>query len=45
MANMVDAYEFCKDVPGTADIMDVVLAQRDTLAKEVEKYCAERQAA
>lgn len=45
MANMVAAYEYCTDVSGTADIMDVVRAQQDTLAKEVQKYCAERSAA
>ena len=45
MANMVEAYDFCKDAPGTADIMEVVRSQKDTLAKEVEKYCAERKAA
>lgn len=44
MANMVEAYDFCKDVPGTGDIMDVVRSQQDTLAKEVAKYCAERSA-
>ncbi|KAK0662746.1 Indoleamine 2 [Lasiodiplodia hormozganensis] len=44
MANMVEAYDFCKDVPGTGDIMDVVRSQQDTLAKEVAKYCAERNA-
>lgn len=45
LTNMAEAYEYCKDVPGTADIMDVVRSQQDTLAKEVEKYCSERQAA
>ncbi|GAM87971.1 hypothetical protein ANO11243_060000 [Dothideomycetidae sp. 11243] len=45
MANMVDAYTFCVGVKGTADIMDVVRSQQSTLAKEVAKYCAERQVA
>ncbi|PNS15007.1 Indoleamine 2,3-dioxygenase 1 [Sphaceloma murrayae] len=42
MANMNTAYDFCKDVKGTADIMDVVRSQQVTLDKEVTKYCSER---
>ncbi|TKX21258.1 indoleamine 2,3-dioxygenase-3 [Elsinoe australis] len=42
LANMADAYAHCKDVKGTADIMDVVRSQQVTLSKEVAKYCSER---
>lgn len=42
IANMMDAYNFCKDIKGTADIMDVVRSQQATLNKEVAKYCTER---
>lgn len=31
-----------KKLPGCEDIMEAATAQRDTLTKEVEKYCQER---
>lgn len=45
MANMNATYPFCNNVRGTADIMDVVRSQQETLSKEVAKYCAERSVA
>ncbi|EJD42500.1 IDO-domain-containing protein [Auricularia subglabra TFB-10046 SS5] len=42
MAQMMATYAYCAGIPGMADIMTVVDAQRDTLRREVEKYCAER---
>ena len=45
LANMIDAYRSCTDIKGTADIMDVVRSQQDTLTKEVAKYCSERSGA
>lgn len=39
---MVDTSVHCKDVKGVSDIMDNANHQRETLRKEVEKYCAER---
>ncbi|ORY14380.1 indoleamine 2,3-dioxygenase gamma type [Clohesyomyces aquaticus] len=42
MAQMVDASMHCQKMHGVSDIMDVVKHQRETLKKEVEKYCGER---
>lgn len=42
MAEMAEAYNYCKSIQGTGDIMDLVNLQRDTLKKEVDKYCGER---
>jgi len=42
MAQMVDTFDYCKSVPGASDIMDTVNLQRQTLKKEVAKYCGER---
>ncbi|PVI00887.1 hypothetical protein DM02DRAFT_718146 [Periconia macrospinosa] len=42
MLQMVETYGYCKSVNGTEDIMDTVNLQRETLRKEVEKYCGER---
>ena len=42
MAQMLEAYGYCKTVHGVSDIMDTVNLQRETLKKEVAKYCGER---
>ena len=42
MAQMVDTSGYCQSVHGVSDIMDTVNLQRETLAKEVAKYCGER---
>ncbi|KAJ4376165.1 hypothetical protein N0V83_001446 [Neocucurbitaria cava] len=42
LAQMVETSEFCKSVKGVSDIMDTANHQRETLRKEVEKYCGER---
>ncbi|KAF2650725.1 hypothetical protein K491DRAFT_682772 [Lophiostoma macrostomum CBS 122681] len=42
LAQMVDTYTHCSSVNGVSDIMDTVNHQRETLRKEVEKYCGER---
>jgi indoleamine 2,3-dioxygenase len=42
---MVDTSAHCKQIHGVSDIMDVVNHQRQTLKKEVEKYCGERSVA
>jgi len=42
MAQMVETYGHCKSVHGVSDIMDTVDLQRETLKKEVAKYCGER---
>jgi indoleamine 2,3-dioxygenase len=39
---MVETSEYCKSVNGVGDIMETVNHQRETLRKEVEKYCGER---
>lgn len=39
---MADTFEYCKTVHGVSDIMEVVNNQRETLQKEVAKYCSER---
>ncbi|CAN9476549.1 unnamed protein product [Alternaria alternata] len=42
LRQMVETSEYCKSVNGVSDIMDNVNHQRETLRKEVEKYCGER---
>jgi indoleamine 2,3-dioxygenase len=39
---MTETSEYCKLVNGVSDIMDTVNHQRETLRKEVAKYCGER---
>ena len=39
---MAVTHEYCKDVDGVSDIMEQASRQRETLRKEVEKYCGER---
>lgn len=39
---MADTFEYCKAVNGVSDIMEVANNQRETLQKEVAKYCGER---
>lgn len=42
LAQMSETSEFCKSVNGVSDIMETANLQRETLAKEVAKYCGER---
>jgi indoleamine 2,3-dioxygenase len=42
MEQMLETYGYCKSVRGASDIMDTVTLQRETLKKEVAKYCGER---
>lgn len=42
LVQMVETSEYCKSISGVSDIMDNVNTQRETLRKEVEKYCGER---
>ncbi|KAF2727207.1 indoleamine 2,3-dioxygenase gamma type [Polyplosphaeria fusca] len=42
MNQMVDTAVHCMSVKGVSNIMDTVNLQRETLKKEVEKYCGER---
>lgn len=42
LEQMVEVEERCKGVQGVSDIMDTVHSQRETLRKEVAKYCGER---
>jgi indoleamine 2,3-dioxygenase len=44
LGQMVETSEYCKSVNGVNDIMENVNHQRETLRKEVEKYCSERDA-
>jgi indoleamine 2,3-dioxygenase len=39
---MAETSEFCKAINGVNDIIETVNHQRETLRKEVEKYCSER---
>jgi indoleamine 2,3-dioxygenase len=39
---MSETSEFCQSVQGVSDIMETATLQRETLAKEVAKYCGER---
>lgn len=43
MDAMAEVYEMHdRDLPGCADIMGIAEQQRETLRKEVDKYCNER---
>lgn len=42
LAQMSETSEFCKSVNGVSDIMEIANQQRETLDKEVAKYCGER---
>ncbi|KAL0064419.1 hypothetical protein AAF712_008583 [Marasmius tenuissimus] len=42
LEQMAVTHEYCKDVDGVTDIMEQANRQRETLRKEVEKYCGER---
>lgn len=42
LAQMAETSEFCKSVTGVSDIMENANLQRETLKKEVAKYCGER---
>ena len=39
---MIEVEEMFDGLPGCEDIMDLVYSQRETLQKEVRKYCSER---
>jgi hypothetical protein len=41
---MVEAGRHCAGEKGVGDILDVVKRQRQTLAKEVDRYCQARSA-
>jgi len=42
LAQMTDTSAYCSSVSGVNDIMEIANNQRETLRKEVEKYCGER---
>ena len=42
LAQRRETSEFCQSVQGVSDIMETANLQRETLAKEVAKYCGER---
>ncbi|OAG08565.1 uncharacterized protein CC84DRAFT_1185388 [Paraphaeosphaeria sporulosa] len=42
LEQMVDTAAYCKGVHGVDDIMETACSQRETLKKEVAKYCGER---
>lgn len=42
LEQMVGTEKYCKGVHGVSDIMDTVFNQKETLRKEVAKYCGER---
>lgn len=42
LAQMAETFEYCKSINGVDDIMETANTQRETLRKEVEKYCGER---
>ena len=42
LVQMTETFEFCRSVNGVSDIMDTVNHQRETLRKEVAKYCGDR---
>jgi indoleamine 2,3-dioxygenase len=44
LAQMVVTAGYCGEVKGVSDIMEAANHQRETLRKEVSKYCAEREA-
>lgn len=39
---MAETWEYCKDVKGISGLMDAANVQRETLQREVAKYCGER---
>jgi indoleamine 2,3-dioxygenase len=39
---MAETHQYCMDINGISDIMENANQQRETLRKEVEKYCSER---
>jgi indoleamine 2,3-dioxygenase len=39
---MAETFEYCRSINGADDIMEVANTQRETLKKEVAKYCGER---
>ena len=39
---MVDTAGYCSSINGVSDIMENANHQRETLQKEVSKYCGER---
>jgi len=39
---MTETSEYCSSINGVGDIMEVANNQRETLRKEVAKYCGER---
>ncbi|KAF2710259.1 hypothetical protein K504DRAFT_377907 [Pleomassaria siparia CBS 279.74] len=43
LAQMVDTATYCGNINGVSDIMDNANHQRETLQKEVSKYCSERE--
>ncbi|KAF1918431.1 hypothetical protein BDU57DRAFT_556012 [Ampelomyces quisqualis] len=42
LAQMAETYEYCKSIHGAHDIMEAANTQRETLQREVAKYCGER---
>lgn len=42
LEQMVHTAAYCKGVHGVSDIMETASSQRETLKKEVAKYCGER---
>jgi indoleamine 2,3-dioxygenase len=42
LAQMTETSAYCSSVNGVNDIMEIANNQRETLRKEVEKYCGER---
>jgi indoleamine 2,3-dioxygenase len=39
---MAETFEYCRSINGVGDIMEAANTQRETLKKEVAKYCGER---
>jgi indoleamine 2,3-dioxygenase len=42
LEQMIEASGYCEGVHGASDIMETARSQRETLKKEVAKYCGER---
>jgi indoleamine 2,3-dioxygenase len=42
LAQMAETFEYCKSINGVDEIMETANTQRETLMKEVAKYCGER---
>lgn len=42
LIQMAETWEYCRSINGVSDIMEAANNQRETLRKEVEKYCGER---